>query len=111
MGPPLSSPGQIVLPGRAGTSGKSPGRRFSSAQKGVELARIREAEADGRTLTPKEAREDAEPTLVYPKKRVPSLLDVVSESAGASFVRGAGRGLTESTAEAVPSLSAPVRVQ
>ena len=67
--------------------------------------------ADGRTLAPEEARKDAEPTLVYPKKRVPSLLDVVSESAGASFVRGAGRGLTESTDEAVQSLSAPVRVQ
>ena len=87
------------------------GGLYDAAQKGVELARIREAEADGRTLTPKEAREDAEPTLVYPKKRVPSLLDVVSESAGASFVRGAGRGLTESTDEAVQSLSAPVRVQ
>jgi protease-4 len=65
-----------------------------AARKAVLLADARKAEKDGKTAAPAKPLEEVEmPTLVYPKKPLPGILRLLSESAKSSVAGGIERGL------------------
>lgn len=88
------------------------GGLYAAADKAVRMARLRKASAEGRTLTEEERDEAVEPTLVYPKKPVPTLLEVLTQSVGERFADGMSRGFERAAHGAAERfLSGPARVE
>jgi protease IV len=77
------------------------GGLHDATKKAVLLANAREAEKEGKTATSSKADEKIEdPTLVYPKKPIPGLLDLLTEGAKSAIANGLADGIDRAAARA-----------